>query len=806
MSTLSALYCVRNEEQFIKQSINLVLPYVDEVIVVNNGSKDNTKFEIPNNPKVKVFDFPETDNMGKVRTFSLEQSTCDWFLQCDADEMYPPESMKKIREAIENPANAISFRIKYYNLSWRSDWYQSDLEHYPDRLYRRNVVEKYGGMLPNDMTMVKREYYIYRPYLEYDNASDKSFGSETFPKESAIQPIRKDIYFFHLARTRGYNFEYNKWRKYNSIHHKEDIEEITRINQWVSGLYEIKNDIEIPSYIPQNNIREPKISAIIINYNYRKYVGEAIESVMKQTYKPHEIIVVDDYSTDNSLEIIREYPVKVLARDHNGGPGATRNTGIAASTGDYFILLDADDRWKPKTLETLLRHMKGDTQVVYPDMQWFGTRTEVWRMPDFSIKNMLEKQIVPSTCALVNRHCFDLSGGFKIDIIYEDWEFWLNLTYKCKFNFKHIPTVLLEYRGHGENRCIENDKKQDIGFAELLKDYPITAEVNPGVLDSAERLVKKPRIAFVMDKIITCGGIIVSFEYVSRLKKRGYETDIYAYNRNYELENLYGIIPKTVDELSKFEDKDIIVSIWWQQVSALEKYKGRKIQLVQGNDLDAYVRDPGLTKLMKECIETRSKDNWELWGVSETALDWTGRDGKIIPNGVNERFFSDKSVEKDIDILIEGNYEPHKNIDLALRIAKSIDGTKIAWLGRSITHVSGVERFADPPQEQVPEIYKRSKVLIKLSTLEGFCLPILEAFAAKCAVVTRDMGGNTFCKHDENCLMGDGEKELETHVRKILKDDSLRKRLVDAGLKTAQEHSWKKSVDALEVYIGASPR
>jgi glycosyltransferase involved in cell wall biosynthesis len=84
------------------------------------------------------------------------------------------------------------------------------------------------------------------------------------------------------------------------------------------------------------------VSIIIPVYNGAKYLRQAIESAMKQSYKNIEVIVVDDGSTDNSSEIAKCYDVKYLYQQ-NQGPSAARNNGIIASAGEYIAFLDCDD-------------------------------------------------------------------------------------------------------------------------------------------------------------------------------------------------------------------------------------------------------------------------------------------------------------------------------------------------------------------------------------------------------------------------------------------------------------------------------
>ncbi|OMP31781.1 glycosyltransferase family A protein [Mangrovimonas sp. DI 80] len=89
---------------------------------------------------------------------------------------------------------------------------------------------------------------------------------------------------------------------------------------------------------------EPKVSVIIPNYNRANVIGETIDALLKQTLKPFEIIVVDDGSTDNSLQVLKDYGdrIKILQQE-NKGPGAARNKGVLASSGEFIQFMDSDD-------------------------------------------------------------------------------------------------------------------------------------------------------------------------------------------------------------------------------------------------------------------------------------------------------------------------------------------------------------------------------------------------------------------------------------------------------------------------------
>src|SRR3712207_4601210 len=103
---------------------------------------------------------------------------------------------------------------------------------------------------------------------------------------------------------------------------------------------------------------KPLVSIVIPCYNQAHFLGEAIESVLAQTYPHFEVVVVDDGSTDNTEAVAARYPGVRCIRQENQGLAAARNTGIRRSNGSYLVFLDADDRLLPNALEVGLKHLK----------------------------------------------------------------------------------------------------------------------------------------------------------------------------------------------------------------------------------------------------------------------------------------------------------------------------------------------------------------------------------------------------------------------------------------------------------------
>ncbi len=107
---------------------------------------------------------------------------------------------------------------------------------------------------------------------------------------------------------------------------------------------------------------QPLVSVLIANYNYASYIGEAIESVLNQTYSNVEVIVSDDGSTDDSCSVVEQYArrdtrVKLIRRNQNGGMAAATNAAYAASRGEIICLLDSDDTYTPLKVEKVVQQL-----------------------------------------------------------------------------------------------------------------------------------------------------------------------------------------------------------------------------------------------------------------------------------------------------------------------------------------------------------------------------------------------------------------------------------------------------------------
>ena len=203
-----------------------------------------------------------------------------------------------------------------------------------------------------------------------------------------------------------------------------------------------------------------RISTIIPTYNCQKYIRDAVDSVLSQTYPVHEVIVVDDGSTDGTEEVLADYAGRIrYFRQSNSGPPVARNTGLANATGDFIALLDSDDLWVPNKIQRQMEYLESHPTcgLVYSDMKTFDDggiieeSVKVSRnlmMPSGHIfPQMFAETLFQTSSVLVRRSCVDAVGGFDESLrMGDDYELFLRLAHRFELGYVDEPLVL--YRQH----------------------------------------------------------------------------------------------------------------------------------------------------------------------------------------------------------------------------------------------------------------------------------------------------------------------------------------------------------------------
>lgn len=262
----------------------------------------------------------------------------------------------------------------------------------------------------------------------------------------------------------------------------------------IKSILENQETIFKPVELPQL-INEPLVSVLIPNYNYANYIGEALESILNQTYSNFEIIVCDDGSTDNSCEVVNTYIQKdsriKLVRKPNGGPASAWNAAYRESKGEIICLLDADDIWLDDKLQKVIDvfHAQPNVGLVFHNIIQVDSKGELikhqpvlskfakgWMAP-FALENGGFVDDIPPTSALsfrreVTELVLPMNESFlrNVDAVVRNLASFVTV-------MQPIPEVLSKYRIHNSNIMAASSLKADFLEKELARSELVHQEV-----------------------------------------------------------------------------------------------------------------------------------------------------------------------------------------------------------------------------------------------------------------------------------------------------------------------------------------
>jgi glycosyltransferase involved in cell wall biosynthesis len=205
-----------------------------------------------------------------------------------------------------------------------------------------------------------------------------------------------------------------------------------------------------------------EVSVVIPTYNRGEYIGQAIRSVLGQTYQDFEIVVVDDGSTDNTREIVNSFanPKISYIFQKNSGVCTAYNTGVQNSRGRLIAFLDSDDIWLPRKLELEMKALESfpEAGVVYCDVATFGSSDPAipktfferlqWPPPRGNVLDKLAECCFPQTSTLlIKKEAFDQLGLFDLNLPnVQDYDMLFRIATKYEFEVVNLP--LVKYRIH----------------------------------------------------------------------------------------------------------------------------------------------------------------------------------------------------------------------------------------------------------------------------------------------------------------------------------------------------------------------
>lgn len=235
--------------------------------------------------------------------------------------------------------------------------------------------------------------------------------------------------------------------------------------------------------------KTPTVSVVLNCYNHELYVGEAIESVLGQTYRDLELILIDNGSTDGSRAVMERYDdprIRRLFNDTNESLSRRLNQGVAAARGDFVCVLYSDDMMLPDKLErqvAMFADLPADYGVVYCPATSLNQQTgERWTWKSRGLSGDLMPDMLvhfydgppDMSSPLARRACFD-DCKWHEDLFGDGEAIWLRIMLRWKFHYDPVPTIVL--RDHGSNMGKATQKNHDMALVILdrlgaLPNYP----------------------------------------------------------------------------------------------------------------------------------------------------------------------------------------------------------------------------------------------------------------------------------------------------------------------------------------------
>lgn len=335
-----------------------------------------------------------------------------------------------------------------------------------------------------DLKVLESQHTVYKKsnYLKKDRYPFRTFVScnVAFPKKL----IEKIGFFDESFSHWGYRDKEFGYRSYNEGYYFIPVIDALAFHQDLLGgrdkqdkqtnrkqeekLFEQKCPVDwYRDYQSDKRYEIPKVSIYIPSYNNGKYIKEAVDSVLNQTYTDVEVCICDDGSSDNTLQVLKENfqdnpKVKWVAQT-NGGIGKSSNTAVRLCRGMYIGQLDSDDVLKPEAVATLVEYLeKNSYGCVYSSCERIDAEGNYlkyeYSYPTFSREKMMLTSIAHHF-RMFRRRDWLRTDGFNENLLNAvDYDMFLKLSEVCTFH--HVEKMLYLRRWHGKNTSFVNENKQ----------------------------------------------------------------------------------------------------------------------------------------------------------------------------------------------------------------------------------------------------------------------------------------------------------------------------------------------------------
>ncbi len=625
---------------------------------------------------------------------------------------------------------------------------------------------------------------------------------------------------------------------------------------------------EVDLFLVPSGEKLPTVSIIIPCYNLAHMIGETADSVVSQSFQDWECIIVNDGSTDNTRETAMDITARHgerfrLVETVNRGLANARNLGISNARGKYILPLDADDMIKPEMLETTVGFLEAnpDFGIVSTYIQHFGLRDDVWATGPFSIEIEKTNNVLPY-CSLYRREVYDSVGGYNSTTMrseYEDWDFWLGAMEKG-WQGQILENPLFCYRKRGEGLLKGANERRNELMAQLVMNHPSIYSLDQRIeaynlLRSVYTFTKndftelkkqqKFRITYLIHSLLgVTGGNLTLIAQCNEMIRRGHSVTIVSYTPKppyFSIAAEVVVVPAGKPMADYVPKSDIVIGTYFMNAVELQDISAPvKLYYAQG---DQYIFDDGLITrhahhaALKK-ISRQSYKQERVWFVpnsfnlAEAVKNKYGQNtDAILPVCVDRSIYhplKKSGRSKTPRLLIVGpdargsETEPltFKGMGDIREALKILDKNNVAYKAIRISS-SPKDIFSDiecefhiaPADSDKTTLYGMSDIMIYASHYDSCPRPPMEAMASGVAVICTDTpGAREYCVHDQNCVLVPikSPERIADAVIRLLNDDGHRKRIIEGGLKTADQYpvqrEWQTMEDLLYRFFYLSQR
>ncbi|NLJ08024.1 MAG: glycosyltransferase [Sphingobacteriales bacterium] len=446
---ISVVIPVYNGEKFIAEAISNVISQnypALEIIVVNDGSTDNTENIVRSSGVELRYIYKENGGPASARNRGISEASGEFIAFLDADDFWPDKNLTRlIAEFQFDPKLKV---VHGYGQLVKKD------EQSGEWIYLGNPKESFPGYIGAGLYRkeVFQEVGLFDTFLKFGEDAD------WFNRARELNiPLKKLEEVTLYVRRHGQNMTEGK-----------TLVELNVLQVFKKSLDRMrKQHPEI-----EHAMNPKRVSVIIPCYNAEKYLEEALQSVFHQYSKPLEIILIDDGSSDRSLDIAKKYTTKVrLLRQEHKGAAAARNLGIRHAAGDYLAFLDADDIWEKHHLFSLLKAFGDDLslEMAFGQVEQFVSP----ELPDSS-KLVIDDSLRVVAgghpgAMLVKKEVFLKVGYLNEQLEVGEFVDWFARANHLNIKQAVIPEIIYRRRIHTTNQGILK-REQYKDYAKILKE------------------------------------------------------------------------------------------------------------------------------------------------------------------------------------------------------------------------------------------------------------------------------------------------------------------------------------------------